>query len=163
MIRKKILLIGDFGVGKSSLIKRYIDNEFSDKYKTTIGVKISKKTISIVDTKCEMLIWDIEGATPIKDIPKSYFKGASGAIFVCDVTRKETIGVLKHHIQSFLSVNNQARYVIAYNKADLLNNKELDTLVSTLTNYEFIVSAKQNLNVSLIFETLAKDMLNTKK
>jgi len=158
MIRKKILLIGDFGVGKSSLIKRYVDNEFSDKYKTTIGVKISKKLIK-TNIKCELLIWDIEGATPIKKIPQSYFKGANGAIFVCDVTRKETIGMLENHIQSFLSINKQAKYIIAYNKADLLDKKETDTLKSTLTNYEFIVSAKTNFNVSKLFETLSKEML----
>jgi len=159
MIRKKILLIGDFGVGKSSLIKRYIDNEFSDSYKTTIGVKISKKIIKIENIEAELLIWDIEGATPIKKIPPLYFKGASGAIFVCDVSRKETIGMLQYHIDSFLSINTQAKYVIAYNKADLLNEKETDTILSTLTNNEFIVSAKTDFNVTTLFETLLKDMI----
>jgi len=159
MIRKKILLIGDFGVGKSSLIKRYIDNEFSDKYKTTIGVKISKKIIYIDNIETELLIWDIEGATPVKEIPSSYFKGASGAIFVCDVSRKETIGMLQHHIDNFLSVNNQAKYVIAYNKSDLLQEKETTTLLATLNSYEFLVSAKTDFNVTRLFKTLAKEMI----
>jgi small GTP-binding protein len=159
MIRKKILLIGDFGVGKTSLIKRYIDNEFSDKYKTTIGVKISKKYVKIGDINCELLIWDIEGATPVKKIPSSYFKGASGAIFVCDVSREETKNDLVEHIKSFLDVNKQAKYVIAYNKTDLLNAQQKEVMASKLSTNEFMTSAKDDYNVSKLFEVLTKEML----
>jgi len=160
MIRKKILLIGDFGVGKSSLIRRYIDNEFSDKYKTTIGVKISKKYLKIEGIKCELLIWDIEGATVIKKIPQSYFKGASGAIFVCDISREETKNNLLEHINNFLHINKSAQYVVAYNKIDLLSEKEQKAFSSKLANNEFAVSAKIDWNVSNLFETLSKKMLS---
>ena len=80
MIRKKILLLGDFNVGKTSLIRRYIDNTFDDRYLTTIGVKISKKMVELHGMECELLIWDVEGATSRKSISSAYMKGASGAI-----------------------------------------------------------------------------------
>jgi len=159
MIRKKILLIGDFGVGKTSLIRRYIDNTFSDNYLTTIGVKISKKRLSIDTIECEILIWDIEGATPIKKIPHSYFKGASGAIFVCDVSRGQTIDDLYEHINSFLIVNPDAKYVIAYNKIDMLSNQQKESLKIKLSGNEFMTSAKNDENVKNLFETLAKEMI----
>jgi small GTP-binding protein len=159
MIRKKILLIGDFGVGKTSLIRRYIDNSFSDSYLTTIGVKISKKQLRINDIECEILIWDIEGATPIKKIPHSYFKGASGAIFVCDVSRGDTIDDLYEHINSFLIVNPNAKYVIAYNKVDLLSTGGKESLAIKLSGNEFMTSAKDDDNVTKLFETLAKEMV----
>ncbi len=159
MLRKKVLLIGDFGVGKTSLIRRYIDNTFSDKYHTTIGVKISRKTLTINNIECEMLIWDIEGATPAKSIPHSYFKGASGAIFVCDISRGQTINDINDHIDNFLSINPDAKFVTAYNKVDLLNMRQKEALLEKLPDKEFLTSAKENENVSNLFETLAKEMV----
>jgi len=157
MIRKKILLLGDFAVGKTSLIKRYVDNTFDDSYLTTIGVKISKKLLILNDIECELLIWDVEGATPTKSIPHSYFKGASGAIFVCDVNRSETIESLNEHINTFLMLNQDAKHVIAYNKSDLLNTQQKEAL--HLPGNAFLTSAKSDSNVEALFTTLVKEML----
>jgi small GTP-binding protein len=157
MVRKKILLIGDFNVGKTSLIRRYVDNSFDEKYLTTIGVKISKKCLTIEGLECELLIWDVEGQTPHKRIPHSYLKGASGAIFVADVNRSETIEGIDAHITTFLSINPHSKYVIAYNKADLLTAQQQEML--SLSGDIFLTSAKENLNVERLFITLAKEML----
>jgi len=157
VIRKKILLLGDFSVGKTSLIKRYIDNTFSDNYLTTIGVKISKKLLVIGEIECELIIWDIEGATSIKKIPNSYYKGANGAIFVADVNRSETIENINEHINTFLMLNQDASYVVAYNKSDLLSTQQKEML--NLPRNSFLVSAKDNENVSTLFQTLAKEIL----
>lgn len=157
MIRKKILLLGDFAVGKTSLIKRYIDDTFDDSYLTTIGVKISRKLIYLNEIECELLIWDIEGATPVKRIPHAYFKGASGAIFVCDVNRSETIEGLNEHINTFLMLNPDAKHVIAYNKSDLLSVQQKETL--DLSGNTFLTSAKSDSNVEILFTTLAKEIL----
>lgn len=157
MIRKKILLLGDFCVGKTSLIRRYVDNTFNDSYLTTIGVKISKKLLILNDIECELLIWDVEGATPMKSIPHSYFKGASGAIFVCDVNRSETIESLNEHINTFLVLNQNAKYVVAYNKSDLLNIQQQEAL--NLSGNAFLTSAKDDSNVDTLFITLAKEIL----
>ena len=157
MIRKKILLLGDFHVGKTSLIRRYVDNSFDDNYLTTIGVKISRKQIVTDHESYELLIWDIEGATPKKRIPKNYLKGASGAIFVADVSREETIKNLEAHIEDFRSVNPGAAYLTAYNKADMLTPAQQDAY--PLGDSVFLTSAKENQNVSLLFETLTKRIL----
>jgi small GTP-binding protein len=157
VIRKKILLLGDFGVGKTSLIRRYIDNSFSDTYLSTIGVKISKKILTISDIECELIIWDIEGATTIKSIPNSYYKGASGAIFVADVNRSETIDSINGHVNTFLMLNKGAAHVVAYNKSDLLNRQQKELL--SLPKNSFLVSAKDNENVSVLFQTLAKEII----
>jgi len=157
MIRKKILLIGDFHVGKTSLIKRYVDNTFDDKYLTTIGVKISKKLVTIDTIECELLIWDIEGATTVKKIPTAYMRGASGSIFVGDVTRPETIENIARHIELFLQLNPNSHYVIAYNKADMLSSTEAEKF--DLDAKSFFSSAKDNLNVNELFEQLVKEMM----
>lgn len=157
MIRKKILLLGDFSVGKTSLIKRYVDNTFDDSYLTTIGVKISKKLLTLNDIECELLIWDVEGATAAKSIPHAYFKGASGAIFVCDVNRSETIEHLDDHINTFLMINPNAKYMIAYNKSDLLSVAQQEEL--NLAGNEFLTSARDDTNVNVLFSILAKEIL----
>ena len=157
MIRKKILLIGDFNVGKTSLIRLYVDNAFDDVYLTTIGVKISKKLCAIHGIECELLIWDIEGATPHKKIPLHYYNGASGAIFVTDVNRNETFLSLKEHQESFFFKNPNAAFVVAYNKADLLTKEQKETY--RLDKDTFLTSAKENMNVERLFLELLRKIL----
>ncbi|NEN93649.1 MAG: GTP-binding protein, partial [Okeania sp. SIO3H1] len=91
MISKKICLVGDFGVGKTSLIRKFVDRQFSDQYLSTVGVKISRKKVDLPKIEVEknnflqLLIWDLEGHTKFKAIAPNYLKGASGAIVVADV------------------------------------------------------------------------------
>lgn len=157
MIRKKILLLGDFSVGKTSLIRRYVDGTFDDRYLTTIGVKISKKNLNIDNIEAEFIIWDIEGATPTKKIPLSYYKGASGAIFVTDVNRSETFTSLEEHIRTFLEVNPNANYVVAHNKSDLLSEDQKDRY--ELDSHTFLTSAKEDKNVEDLFIRLFREIL----
>ena len=157
MIRKKILLLGDFSVGKTSLVRRYVDGAFDDKYLTTIGVKISKKLCTIEGVECELLIWDVEGSTPSKKISLGYYRGASGAIFVTDVTRKETLENLQAHKDVFLTENPHATYVTAYNKADMLH--EIARENNALDDDTFLTSAKDDENVEALFVKLVEKML----
>ena len=157
MIRKKILLLGDFSVGKTSLVRRYVDGAFDDKYLTTIGVKISKKMFNIEGVESEMLIWDIEGSTPSKKISLGYYKGASGAIFVADISRRETVQNLKEHKEIFLNENPDAKFVVAYNKSDKLNEIALENI--ELDDEIFLTSAKDDSNVEELFVKLMKEIL----
>lgn len=157
MIRKKILLLGDFSVGKTSLIRRYIDGTFDDRYLTTIGVKISKKMLQLDNIECELIIWDVEGNTPNKKIPTSYYKGASGAIFVADVHRSDTVKNMEEMIETFLKLNPDSKYVVAHNKSDLLSDDQKKDF--TLDPYTFLTSAKEDKNVQRVFETLCREML----
>ena len=89
-IQKKILLVGDFGVGKTSLVDRFVHNRFAEEYKSTIGVVVSKKELQIDGKDLKFLIWDVAGERDMSEVPASYYLGCSGVLFVFDLTRAET-------------------------------------------------------------------------
>jgi small GTP-binding protein len=111
----KIVLVGNFGVGKTSLIRRFVENSFSEKYLSTIGVSISKKTLENVT----IMIWDIEGHTEFKPIHKQYLLGAKGFIVVGDLLREDTITQIKKHIELCHEVIQDAPIAVALNKSDM--------------------------------------------
>ncbi|MCI0528651.1 MAG: GTP-binding protein [Nitrospira sp.] len=173
LISKKICLLGDFAVGKTSLIHRFVDNQFSDQYLTTVGVKISRKTLSLASTErgekvdLQLLIWDLEGSTKFYSIAPSHLKGASGAVIVGDLTRRETIDHVVEHIKLFLSVNPQGFMVVAYNKSDLIEAKRGVVPILQSTHFKekdrviatFQTSAKTGKNVDQLFEVLAQKIM----
>ncbi len=115
MFTYKIVLVGNFGVGKTSLIKRFVENSFSEEYLSTIGVSISKKTID----NATIMIWDIEGHTEFKPIFKQYLLGSKGFIIVADLLREETIDAIQNHIELCHNVVKDAPICIALNKNDM--------------------------------------------
>ncbi len=168
-ISKKMCMIGDFGVGKTSLIRRFVDRQFSDQYLSTVGVKISRKSVEIGEGEkrdVQLLIWDLEGHTKFKAIAPSYLQGAGGALVVADVTRSETIERIPEHLKLFSSVNPKGLIIIALNKADLAEEEKLEKLleIARYPEYERVVatyatSAKEGTSVDEIFHTLAAKML----
>ncbi|SFV55651.1 Mll3243 protein [hydrothermal vent metagenome] len=115
MFSYKIVLVGNFGVGKTSLIRRFVENSFSEEYLSTIGVSISKKTID----NATIMIWDIEGHTEFKPIFKQYLLGAKGFIIVADLLREESIDAIQNHIKLSHEVVKDAPICIALNKSDM--------------------------------------------
>jgi small GTP-binding protein len=171
-ISQKMCMIGDFGVGKTSLIRRFVDRQFSDQYLSTVGVKISRKAVELEQSGdnpakvVQLLIWDLEGHTKFKAIAPSYLQGAKGALVVGDVSRSETIDRLCEHIQLFLSVNPGGVIILALNKTDLVDPQKLETLVELARNQQtnqvlavYKTSAKTGENVDEIFRTLALKMI----
>ncbi|MDB9315833.1 GTP-binding protein [Spirulina sp. CS-785/01] len=164
---KKICLVGDFAVGKTSLIRRFVDNQFSDDYLSTVGVKLSRKLVKLTESRSiELLIWDIEGQTQFKSIAPSYLQGAKGAIMVADVKRPETIQNLKNHLDLFFSINQQGWVIVALNKVDLITPEKLDKFLQVepfsqqsrvLDTYG--TSAKTGKDVEEIFYELAEGMM----
>ena len=166
-ITKKVCLLGDFNVGKTSLIRRFVDGEFSDRYLSTVGVKVSRRSVDIKtkskrDYCVDLLLWDLEGNTKFKSITPTYLKGSSGSIIVADLTRSNTLDSLKHHVELFLKVNPNAVVVIALNKADLVPQEKLDKLIDNYRSQNlkqvagfYQTSAKTGKNVALLFERLA--------
>lgn len=163
-LHKKICLLGDFAVGKTSLVRRYVDNQFSDQYLTTIGVKISRKLVTIDRDggdacSIQFVIWDLEGRDNFAGDSRSYLKGASGAVIVADVCRKNTMLNVGRHVETFLQENPAAHVVVACNKADLVHDsshlvtQEIEhpgVLLTALT------SAREGTGVNEIFLTLGK-------
>ena len=92
-ITSKICVVGDFAVGKTSVIERFVNNQFSDKYLTTVGVKIDTKEVSLAERSIavKLIIWDVAGAEEFGAKEFAYLRGASGFLFVADGTREHTL------------------------------------------------------------------------
>jgi len=164
MLQKKICMLGAFGVGKTSLVKRYVQSIFSDTYLTTVGVKIDKKIVTVGTEPVTLLLWDIAGEDDVSPIRMSYLRGASGYLLVADGTRAETLDIASS-IQSRVRTEIGAvPFLCLLNKADLEDSWELarDALEG-LENAGWSVlrtSAKTGRGVEEAFEELAKRMVS---
>ncbi len=166
LIQKKICLLGDFSVGKTSLVERFVYNRFSGRYLSTIGVKISRKSMAIsADIKLNMLIWDLAGSEEFSGVQSIYLQGAQGAIFVCDLTRPETLSSLAKYHEQLEAVSPGIPIVLAGNKSDLKNKQELTPALLEEQARHFntvaviITSAKTGQDVEIAFGELAKHLV----
>ena len=155
MFSYKIVLVGNFGVGKTSLIRRFVENSFSEEYLSTIGVSISKKTLG----NATIMIWDIEGHTEFKPIYKQYLLGAKGFIIVADLLREESMDAIESHIKLSHEVVKDAPVCIALNKSDMPHTLD-DAKLTSIKNLSPSVikvlktSAKSGDAVEELFLTL---------
>ena len=161
MISKKIILTGSFGVGKTSLFNRFIYQQFSDKYLTTIGVKVNNKTIKIDDETISMMVWDVAGEVSQDKVPASYFLGASGIIYVMDLSRPLTFVNLETDIQFLRDLLPNGTIIIVANKKDLVTAEQLETIRQELARpFDYSTSAKTGENVEELFIEMGKRLLN---
>ncbi|MBN1937012.1 MAG: GTP-binding protein [Anaerolineae bacterium] len=164
----KICLIGDFAAGKTSLIRRFVYAIFDDKYLSTIGVKVSRKTIPLVRqhasggedvVEMTMMLWDLAGSEEFDRVRSSYLRGAAGAILVCDLTRPETLDSLPGYANDLWSASPGARLVLAANKCDLTEQQQISTsqlyaVAAQLNASYYLTSAKADTQVELVFHHL---------
>lgn len=164
----KILLVGDSGVGKSSLLMRFIDGDFSE-LQATIGVDFKAKIIDILDKSIKLTIWDTAGQERFRTLTSSYYRGAQGIIFVCDVTRRETFESLgdiwMHEVDMYSTVDQSVKMIIA-NKTDLEDQREVkkDEIIDFAKLHGCLyveTSAKGNIAVDQAFEELVMKILET--
>ena len=161
MISKKIILTGSFGVGKTSLFNRFIYQQFSDKYLTTIGVKVNNKTIKIDDESISMMVWDVAGEVSQDKVPVSYFLGASGIIYVMDLSRPLTFVNLESDIQFLRDLLPNGTIIIVANKKDLVTEEQLETIRQELARpFDYSTSAKTGENVEELFIEMGKRLLH---
>ena len=88
MIQKKVCMVGVYGTGKTSLVRQFVHAKFSEKYLSTVGVKIDRKPVRAADQDVNLLLWDLEGRDEVQDINTSYLRGAAGIFYVVDGTRR---------------------------------------------------------------------------
>lgn len=166
MITKKICLLGAFSVGKTSLVSQYVHSIFSDKYLSSVGVKISKKIVTVGGDQVTLVLWDMEGKDMYAEINLSYLRGAMGYFIVVDGTRRETLDIgLDLHRQAVSLVGN-APCIFLINKADIEDrwevsrdaiNKLAEQGVSALNT-----SAKTGQGVEEAFLSLTEKMRSAK-
>jgi small GTP-binding protein len=164
-IAKKICLLGDFAVGKTSLVRRFVYSLFDDKYISTVGVKVSRKTVAIARDKdvveLTMMLWDLAGSEEFSQVRASYLRGAAGAVLVCDLTRAETLDSLQTYVDDLLHVSPRARLILAANKSDLtdqhqLTSEQVESLAAALNAPYHFTSAKIGDEVEPLFRRLGK-------
>ena len=161
MVAKKVLLVGNFGVGKTSLIRRYVSNEFSEDYISTIGVRVSTKEVHINDTTIKLLIWDVAGTQNDEKVPKAYFLGASAAMFVFDLNREETYLEINKYLEGVRELSGLEKITVVGNKKDLLDAAELANVLDKIkVTVDFVTSAKEGENVEDAFKLLGAQSLN---
>jgi small GTP-binding protein len=160
MISKKIILTGSFGVGKTSLFNRFIYQEFNDKYLTTIGVKVNKKQVKVDDKEISLLVWDIAGEISQDKVPSSYFLGASGIVYVMDLSRPMTLKNLESDYLFLKELLPLGIIKVVGNKRDLVTDTQIAELSKDLFRpIDYLTSAKTGENVEQLFFDLAKSLL----
>lgn len=165
MIQKKICMLGSFAVGKTSLVARFVTSIFSDKYLTTVGVKIDKKTVSVAGQEVNLMLWDIYGEDEFQKLQMSYLRGAAGYLLVVDGTRRATLDKaleLRQRVEGELG--NVPAVVLVFNKTDLADEWEIDDgAIESLTASGLTIiraSAKTGEGVEEAFLTLAGKIVN---
>lgn len=160
VIQKKVCLLGDFAVGKTSLVRQFVEGRFDDRYLSTIGVKISRKTLIRPNHQLNLLLWDLAGSEEYDDTESGYLRGAAGALLVCDLTREATLPSLARYAYQLRRMTPTAKLVVLANKADLADQRRIElealhnTAVELNTRY-FLTSAKTGENVEDAFAYLA--------
>ena len=127
MIQKKICMLGSFAVGKTSLVRRFIESIFSDTYQTTVGVKVDKKVVQLDGKEITLVLWDLYGNDDFQKIHWSYFRGASGYLLVADGTRPATMEkavVMEERARQEIG---SVPFLFVINKCDLVDEWDVDT------------------------------------
>lgn len=165
MIQKKVCLLGTSGVGKTSLVARFVHSLFADKYLTTVGVKIDKKVVALDGGEVTLVIWDLAGDDDFQRLQSSYLRGTSGYLLVADGTRRITLDLALELQKRVAQSVGAAPFVLALNKADLAEQWEVDqAAIAKLKDENFTLiktSAKDGTGVEEAFADLARRMLQS--
>ena len=163
MLEKKICMLGTLAVGKTSLVRRFIEGIYSEDYHTTIGVKIDKKPLREAGQEVNLVLWDILGEDRFQKVQPSYWRGMSGYLLVVDGTRRNTLDEALALNQRVVDTGLKVPAVLLVNKADLADQWEIgDDRLAQLTQSGWEImrtSAKTSENVDAAFSRLTLKML----
>lgn len=165
MLQKKVCMLGSFSVGKTSLVRRFVESIFDEKYHTTIGVKVDKKVVEVGDEELMLVLWDIHGEDGFQKMRMSYLRGMSGYLVVVDPVRRQTL-------EEALSLQARVREtagpipsILVLNKCDLISEWDIDLdrikLLQDRGQEVIRTSAKTGEGVEDAFSRLARAMLDS--
>ncbi|MFQ5571069.1 MAG: Rab family GTPase [Rhodothermales bacterium] len=164
-LQKKICMLGTFAVGKTSLVSRFVQGIFSEKYLTTIGVKIDKKCVQLDDQHIELLLWDLNGEDRFQTLSMSYLRGSAGYILVADGTRRTTLDAALALHERAREALGKVPFMLVLNKADLVDEWELKeddwTYLERHGWTVFVTSAKTGTRVDEAFHALAHHFVDS--
>jgi small GTP-binding protein len=126
MIHKKICMLGGFAVGKTSLVARYVTSLFSDKYLSTVGVKIDKKQIAVDGRDVTLMLWDVAGQDDFQSVQESQLRGMAGYLLVVDGTRRATLETARQLQQKAAATVGPVPFILLLNKIDLASEWDID-------------------------------------
>jgi small GTP-binding protein len=160
VLKKKICMVGAFGVGKTSLVRRFVDSMFDERYLSTVGVKIDRKDVTVGEQSVRLILWDLAGEDDLAQLKISHLHGASGYILVVDGCRATSLAKaieLRQRIKEHLGT---LPFVVVLNKADLREQWEIqDGAVAERGWPTFETSAKTGSGVEAMFLALATNLL----
>ena len=163
----KIVIVGDYGVGKTSLINQYVTQKFKESYIPTLGVQFTKKILKKSDNDVELVIWDIAGQDSFSKIRQRFYDHTQGFIIVYDLTRKSSLENIKNWYDDGMAHTGKLPCLLLGNKSDLTENRVIneEDVTEIIEKHEmnfnnlFETSAKTGENVEEIFELLAGHIL----
>jgi small GTP-binding protein len=156
------VFLGEGGVGKTSLVGRFVYDSFEGDYLATIGTDIHVKMVDVDDTRVKLVIWDIAGQDGFAQLRKAYYQNAMGAFFVFDTTRPETLESVDEWFDALFGVTNKIPMVILENKIDLESAIPKETIEKIAKKYDVVfvrTSAKEDMNVEEAFQEITREIL----
>ena len=164
MINKKVAMLGMWGVGKTSLVRQFVHSAFEEKYLSTLGVKVDKKTLRVAEQDVNLMLWDIAGAEDHFSVPMHYVKGSAGYLLVVDGTRKSSLQAAADLVDKIDHEIGQLPYVVVINKNDLqweVSTQDIEAAFAGRSSQWFSTSAKTGENVEAAFARLAELVLSS--
>ena len=163
----KLILIGSSGVGKTSILQRYIQKIFNDDYTCTIGVDFFMKSMKIDDKLIKLQLWDTAGTEKFKSITTGYYRGANAAFIVFDLTSRKSFESVSEWIENYYKFSNpdyERHVILIGNKSDLKNERiitenEIDDFVKLNKIKYFETSAKNGENIDDTFLFIAEQLM----
>jgi small GTP-binding protein len=158
----KIVFLGEGAVGKTSLVGRFVYNSFEGDYLATIGTDIHLKMVQVDDTAVKLVIWDIAGQDNFAQLRRAYYQNASGAFFVFDTSRPETIARIDEWLKALNTVTGDIPLVILENKVDLqsaVSQEQKDQIIKKYRIKIIPTSAKEDKNVEDAFQEMTRKIL----
>lgn len=167
MITHKVCMLGSFAVGKTSLVRRFVESLFDERYHTTVGVKVDRKDIELDSGRVRLMLWDLAGQDEYQSIRPGNLAGAAGSLLVVDPTRPATLDVAMQLQELLLETCGEIPFLLAFNKCDLRTEWQIDA--SRLASLEargwrvIETSARSGFGVEEMFRELARELVARKR